>query len=94
MRPLIKPSELARDLGVSRAWVYEGARRGRIPSIRIGGEEGPLRFISEDIERWLNEARHDGRPWSGQRIDDGPRSDGRRASARNGLGQAENGAGS
>ena len=57
MRPLIKPSELARELGVSRAWIYEGARTGRIPSIRIGGHDGPLRFVSEDIEEWLNDAR-------------------------------------
>jgi hypothetical protein len=30
---------------------------GRIPSIRIGGEEGPLRFVPEDIDRWIDEAR-------------------------------------
>jgi excisionase family DNA binding protein len=54
---LLKPNDVAQQLAVSRSWVYEAARTGRIPSIRIGGEDGPLRFIPEDIERWLVEAR-------------------------------------
>jgi len=54
---LLKPSVVAARLGVSRTWLYDAARAGRIPSIRIGGEEGPLRFIPEDIERWLDDAR-------------------------------------
>ena len=62
MLPLMKPSDLARELGVSRAWVYEGAKAGRIPSVRIGGQAGPLRFIPEDIEEWLAEARGAWRP--------------------------------
>ena len=44
-------------LAVSRTWVYESAKSGRIPSIRIGGPDGPLRFIPEDLDRWLQEAR-------------------------------------
>lgn len=58
---LLRPSDLARQLGVSRAWIYEAARTGRIPSVRIGGKiggkGGPLRFVPEDVERWLDEAR-------------------------------------
>jgi excisionase family DNA binding protein len=54
---LLKPSELAAQLGVSRSWLYDAAKAGRIPSIRIGGEEGPLRFVPEDIQRWIDEAR-------------------------------------
>jgi excisionase family DNA binding protein len=57
MSSLLKPSDVAHQLGVSRAWVYQAAKRGRIPSIRIGGEEGPLRFVPEDIELWINDAR-------------------------------------
>jgi excisionase family DNA binding protein len=53
----LKPSEVAEQLAVSRAWVYDAARTGRIPSVRIGGDDGPLRFVPEDIERWLAEAR-------------------------------------
>jgi excisionase family DNA binding protein len=54
---LLRPNDVARQLAVSRAWVYEAARTGRIPSVRIGGEDGPLRFVPEDIDRWLAEAR-------------------------------------
>jgi excisionase family DNA binding protein len=54
---LMKPAELAAQLGVSRSWLYDAAKAGRIPSIRIGGEEGPLRFVLEDIERWIDDAR-------------------------------------
>jgi excisionase family DNA binding protein len=41
------------NLSVSRAWVYEAARTGRIPSVRLGGEEGPLRFVEADIDQWV-----------------------------------------
>src|SRR5437763_5142663 len=54
---LLKPNDVARRLAVSRAWVYEAARTGRIPSVRIGGDDGPLRFVPEEIEQWLAEAR-------------------------------------
>lgn len=54
---LLKPAEVAARLGVSRTWLYDAAKGGRIPSIRIGGEGGPLRFVAEDIEGWLREAR-------------------------------------
>ena len=54
---LLKPSDVATRLRVSRTWLYDAAKEGRIPSIRIGGETGPLRFVPEDIERWVNDAR-------------------------------------
>jgi excisionase family DNA binding protein len=54
---LLKPTDVADRLSVSRAWVYDAAKVGRIPAIRIGGEDGPLRFIAEDLDRWLDEAR-------------------------------------
>jgi excisionase family DNA binding protein len=59
MRPdrLLKPAEVAARLGVSRAWLYEAARTGRIPSVRLGDEQGPLRFIEDDLEDWLTRAR-------------------------------------
>jgi excisionase family DNA binding protein len=49
-------------LAVSRAWVYEAARSGRIPSVRIGGEDGPLRFVPDDVDRWLADARAEWSP--------------------------------
>jgi excisionase family DNA binding protein len=57
MQSLLKPTDLARRLGVSRSWLYDAAKAGRIPSIRIGGEDGPLRFVPEDIQRWIDDAR-------------------------------------
>jgi predicted DNA-binding transcriptional regulator AlpA len=36
MQPLLKPTDLARRLVVSRSWLYDAAKAGRIPSIRIG----------------------------------------------------------
>jgi excisionase family DNA binding protein len=54
---LLKPAEVAARLAVSRTWLYDAAKSGRIPSIRIGGEDGPLRFVPEDVDRWLQEAR-------------------------------------
>jgi excisionase family DNA binding protein len=54
---LLKPTEVARRLGVSRSWVYEAARAGRIPCVRLGGPDGPVRFVPEDVERWLEQAR-------------------------------------
>src|ERR1035438_6592873 len=57
VQSLLKPTDLARRLGVSRSWLYDAAKAGRIPSIRIGGEDGPLRFVPEDVDRWLDDAR-------------------------------------
>jgi excisionase family DNA binding protein len=59
---LLKPSDIAHHLGVSRSWVYEAAKAGRIPSVRLGGPDGPLRFVPGDIERWLENARRDWLP--------------------------------
>lgn len=54
---LLKPAEVAARLGVSRTWLYDAARDERIPSIRIGGRDGPLRFVPADLAQWLDEAR-------------------------------------
>jgi excisionase family DNA binding protein len=65
MTGLLRPGDVAKDLAVSRTWVYDAASAGRIPSIRIGGEQGPLRFVPEDLDRWLDEARKAWRPGAG-----------------------------
>jgi excisionase family DNA binding protein len=52
MQRLLKPTEVADRLAFSRAWVYDAAKGGRIPAIRVGGEDGPLRFVAEDLDRW------------------------------------------
>lgn len=65
---LLKPNDLARRLAVPRAWVYVAAKSGQIPSVRIGGVDGPLRVLPDDIERWLAEARS---AWLPGRAEDG-----------------------
>jgi excisionase family DNA binding protein len=54
---LLKPSEVAQRLGVSRSWLYDAAKEGRIPSLRLGSTDGPLRFSAVDLEAWLMRAR-------------------------------------
>jgi len=54
---LLKPTEVAARLRVSRSWVYEAAKEGRIPSVRLGGPDGPLRFLAHDVDAWLDRAR-------------------------------------
>jgi excisionase family DNA binding protein len=54
---LMKPAEVSKLLAVSRSWVYDAAADGRIPAIRLGGPEGPLRFVRADLEVWLQEQR-------------------------------------
>jgi excisionase family DNA binding protein len=50
---LLKPTEVAKLLAVSRSWLYAAAADGRIPSVRLGGPEGPLRFVQSDLTEWL-----------------------------------------
>lgn len=54
---LLKPGEVATRLGVSRSWLYQAAKDERIPSLRLGGSDGPLRFLEEDLVAWLDRAR-------------------------------------
>jgi excisionase family DNA binding protein len=54
---LLKPAEVCRMLAVSRTWVYAAAADGRLPSVRLGRPDGPLRFIRADVEAWLQEQR-------------------------------------
>ena len=54
---LLKPTDVARRLGVSRSWVYDAAATCRIPCVRLGGHDGPLRFRPDDVEAWLDAAR-------------------------------------
>jgi excisionase family DNA binding protein len=59
---LLKPAEVAQRLGVSTSWLYEAAKDGRIPSVRLGRPDGPLRFIEADLTAWLARARANWRP--------------------------------
>lgn len=54
---LLKPADVAQRLKVSRSWVYDAAADGRLPSIRLGATDGPLRFVRTDLEQWIEDAR-------------------------------------
>jgi excisionase family DNA binding protein len=59
---LLKPAEVMELLSVSRGWLYKAAAEGTIPSLRLGGAGGPLRFARSDVEAWLEQARQGWRP--------------------------------
>ena len=52
---LLKPIAVCRMLGVSRSWLYAAAQSGRIPCVRLGGPDGPVRFIRSELYRWIAE---------------------------------------
>lgn len=59
---LLRPAEVMRRLGVSRSWLYGAAKDGRIPSVRLAGPDGPLRFPERELDEWLARARAGWRP--------------------------------
>lgn len=50
---LLGAEEVALVLGVPTGFVYALARRGELPTVRIG--ERYVRFRSEALERWITE---------------------------------------
>lgn len=51
-RLLLTAEEVAAMLGMGVDWVWEQARRGRIPHVKLGRFR---RFRREAIEQWLRE---------------------------------------
>src|SRR6478609_2303533 len=54
---LLKPSEVIELLGVSRSWLYDAANSGRIPCVRLGSPDGPVRFRLRELEAWIEQGR-------------------------------------
>ncbi|GIU97414.1 MAG: hypothetical protein KatS3mg013_1217 [Actinomycetota bacterium] len=54
MKPLLKPAEAARMLGVSRSQIYHLAATGEIAHVRVGHS---VRFRLEDLERYIERRR-------------------------------------
>lgn len=46
--------QAAAYLGVRTSWVYEAAREGRVPVVRLGKH---LRFLQEDLDVWISTHR-------------------------------------
>lgn len=59
---LLRLAFVCEQLQVWRSWLYAAAEDGRIPAIRLGSPDGPLRFVAEDLTAWLDEARSCLRP--------------------------------
>jgi excisionase family DNA binding protein len=52
---LLRPAEVIDMLGVSRSWLYDAAKSGRIPCVRLGGPDGPVRFRRRELEAWIDQ---------------------------------------
>jgi len=48
--PLLTPADVALLLSVKTSWVYEAARTGNLPCLRIGRH---VRFTRQMVEEWL-----------------------------------------
>lgn len=59
---LMTPAEAMRMLRVSRTWLYDAAKDGRLPAIRLGGPDGPVRFVRADLLAHIEQARACWRP--------------------------------
>ena len=55
--PLLTAGAIARQLGVSQSWVYLKAETGVLPHRRLGGDDGPVRFVQGEIDAWLEHQR-------------------------------------
>ncbi len=55
---LLRPVEVVSLLGVSRSWLYDAAKSGRIPCVRLGRY---VRFDRGDVLAWLERCKHPGR---------------------------------
>jgi excisionase family DNA binding protein len=52
--PLLDARDAASLLTVRPRWIYDAARSGALPHIKIGRH---LRFLRSDLERWVLEQR-------------------------------------
>ena len=49
--PLLRPEEAAALLSVKTSWVYDAARTGKLPCLRVGRH---IRFTRSMLEAWLS----------------------------------------
>jgi excisionase family DNA binding protein len=52
--PLLTAAAAAGMLAVRTSWIYEAARRGHLPCVRVGKH---VRFLRSDLECWVAEQR-------------------------------------
>jgi excisionase family DNA binding protein len=51
-RSLMTADEVAELLGVTRAWIYEQSRAGRMPHVKLGRY---YRYRIESLDEWMDE---------------------------------------
>jgi hypothetical protein len=44
-------------LGGLRTWLYNAAKSGRVPCVRLDGPGGPVRIVEGDLVEWLEAHR-------------------------------------
>jgi excisionase family DNA binding protein len=49
--PLLRPEQAAELLAVKTSWIYDAARTGKLPCIRVGRY---VRFTRAMLEEWLD----------------------------------------
>jgi excisionase family DNA binding protein len=55
--PLMTAAQVAKRFSVSQAWVYQAVADGRLPYRRLGRDDGPVRFVSSELDAWLETQR-------------------------------------
>jgi excisionase family DNA binding protein len=51
---LLRPTDVARQLGVHRNTVYRWIESGRLPAFQLGGAKYAVRIDEHELERWLH----------------------------------------
>lgn len=60
-RELLNPSEIARELGLSRSTIYRWFHERRFGGIKIGGGHGLIRIFKDEFEEFMRESLVEGR---------------------------------
>ncbi len=53
-QPLLSAHQAAGILSVRPSWIYDAARRGELPCVRLGKH---IRFLRADLEYWVSRHR-------------------------------------
>jgi excisionase family DNA binding protein len=65
---LLTARELGALLNLSTATVLDWHERGELPSFRLGGKGGPVRFRESEVLAWLEECRYGPAPSQQPRV--------------------------
>ncbi len=57
---LLRPKEAATLIGLTTNTIRAYVRQGKIPCVRLGGPNGPIRFDLRELHAWINQNRQCG----------------------------------